>query len=252
MDDLPQEMALEDPRLFQPGADPTVQTGACPPLMGSLLKDKPSKRKSPLVEGAYYSEAIALLRSLPTSTHPVWSDLEDDLEEFPTSQRSKQALYEKLEEACEEEDLDWQKFYFITIACQNMPNMIKVEDAAVLLYKLMGVQEKGASWLFYCKNYLCCNALAQDEKLTDAITLFLSLLDCVQRGKNPPDLLPILQMKCQKVERHLEKNRGAPRIRQFMEFWDKTVGSGSEDDCDETGKEAESPSQKRCCIKAKE
>ncbi|PNP60115.1 hypothetical protein THARTR1_00139 [Trichoderma harzianum] len=252
MDDLPQEMALEDPRLFQPGADPTVQTGACPPLMGSLLKDKPSKRKSPLVKGEYYSEAIALLRSLPSSTHLVWSDLEDDLEELPTSQRSKPVLYQKLKKACAEEDLDWQKFYFITIACRDMLNMIKVEDAAVLLYKLMGVQEKGASWLFYCKNYLCCNAFAQDEKSTDAITLFLSLLDCVQRGKNSQGLLPILQMKCQKVERLLEKNRGAPRIRQFMELWDKTAGNGSEDDCDGNSEEDESPSRKRRCIKAEE
>lgn len=250
MNEVPQEMALEDGCLFLPGADTSVQTDARPSLMGGPLKDKSSKRKSPMAQGAYYSEAIALLRSLPESTHPVWSDLDDDLEELPTSQRSKPALYERLEEACEEEDLDWEKFYFIKTACQNMPNMIKLEDAAVLLYKLMGVQEEAAVYLVHCNNYLCHKALVQDEKLTDAITLFMSLLDCYQRGKNPPGLLPVLRSKCQKMERLLQKNRGAPKIRQFMELWDKAAGNESEDGCDDTRKEDESPSQKRRCIKA--
>lgn len=74
-EDVPPEMLRKAPRLFQAGADITIQTAARPPLLGSLLKDVPLKRRSPLVEAGYYSGAIAALRSLPFPSHPVWDTL---------------------------------------------------------------------------------------------------------------------------------------------------------------------------------
>ncbi|KAK4081060.1 uncharacterized protein Triagg1_2592 [Trichoderma aggressivum f. europaeum] len=249
MNDLPQEVVLENACLFQPGADATAQTDARPSLMGSILEVKPSKRKSPMVEGAYYSEAIALLRSLPKATHLVWSDLEFDLIESTTSRRSKSALYQKLEKACAEEDMDWKEFDFIKTACQHRPKMIEVGDAAVLLYKLMGV--RGRDQPFQTTEYLYSEGLTKDEESAGSIFLFLGLLKFVQgfMCEDPSFWYTKLRSKCRQMENLLEKNRGAPKMRRFMELWDKTAGNGNEDDCDEIGDKAESSSQKRCRIK---
>lgn len=220
--------------------------------MGRLSKDKSSKRKLPLDEEAYYLEAMAILRSLPESTHPVWADLEEELEESPASQRSKSLLYQKLEKACAEEDLDWKEFDFIKTACQHRPKMIQVKDAAVLLYKLMGIYGgDGSNWKYEETDYLHIIAFTKDEKSAESVFLFLELLRIVQRSvicKNPSDWYPALRIKCRKVENRLEKLRGAPKMRQFMELWAKTAGNGNEDDCEEDG----SPSRKRRCIKAEE
>ncbi|KAL7960082.1 hypothetical protein V8C34DRAFT_312830 [Trichoderma compactum] len=230
----------------------SVQTDTRPSLMGSLLKDKSLKRKSPLVDGAYYSEALATLQSLPKWVNLVWAPLKDELENTPLSERSKSILYQKLEQACEEEELDWKRFLFIKIACQHRPHMIQHEEATVLLFKLMGVQNQNKLMPYALHNYLYSKALVRDEKSADAITLFIWLLEYVQGGKDSSHLFPVLQNTYQKVESLLEENRGAPRIRHFMALWNKTSDGGSEDDCDESGEEAESPSQKRRCIKAEE
>ncbi|KAL6827784.1 hypothetical protein V8C40DRAFT_264955 [Trichoderma camerunense] len=219
--------------------------------MGSLSKDKPPKRKSPMVEEACYYEALTILQGFPKSTHPVWATLKHELKNTPIPVRSKSFLYQKLIQACGEEELDWQRFNFIMTACQHAPNLIEVDNAAVGLYKLMGIQIDKQSLPFFTRNYLIRKALIQDEKTAEAIALLLGLLGLF-RNKYPADLLPLLRNKCQKVESLLKKNRGAPKIRQFMELWYKTAGNGNGDDCDDNSEEDESPSQKRRCIKAEE
>ncbi|KAL5091400.1 hypothetical protein Trisim1_003008 [Trichoderma cf. simile WF8] len=219
--------------------------------MGSLSKDKSSKRKSPLDEEAYYLEVMDILRSLPESTHPVWADLEEELEESPTSQRSKSLLYQKLKKACAEEEFDWRGFDFIKTACENRPNMIQHKDAAALLYKLMGVH--GSDWRFKKTKYLYSTAFFKDQKSAESVFLFLGLLSFVQRSalcKNPTFWYLALRSKCEEVEKRLEKNRGAPKMRQFMEHWGEIAGNNSENDGEGSNEEDEAPNQKRRCIKA--
>lgn len=253
MNNVVQEIIFVNICWFQPGADTTVQTNARPTLVGSHSKDKPSKRKSPMTEEEYYSEAMAILRRLPESSHPVWATLKDELENTPTSEISKLFVYEKLEEACEDEELDWRGFDFIKTACENRPNMIQHKDAAALLYKLMGVH--GSHWKFKETEYLYSTAFIKDQKSAESVFLFLGLLSFVQRSalcQNPSVWYPALRSKCQEVEKRLEKNRGAPKMRHFMEHWGKIAGNESEGDCDDNSEEDECPSQKRRCIKAEE
>lgn len=214
-------------------------------------KDKPLEDKSLLVEEAYYAEAIDILESLPRSTHLVWKDLPGNLDRTTSAQRSKSVLYRELEKACEIEEFDWKGLDFIKMVCQYRPEVIQHKGAANILYRLMGVPDYERARLSAHQHYICCKALWQDEELADAISLFLNLLAFIQ-DKHPRGLNSTLQRKWQKVEKLLEKNRVAPKIRHFMDLWDKTIGNWSEDDCDEIGEEDESPSRKRRCIKAEE
>jgi hypothetical protein len=214
------------------------------------MTDKSSKRKSPLVEEAYYSEAIAILKSPPKATHPVWAKLKSSLENTTASQRSKSTLYKNLEAACAEEKSAWAAFDFITRGCQDGLKMINPEAAGIHLYRLMGVVSKGSRILFQ-HYYLYGQALEINEKLADLIFLFLGLLHLNQKFSSDLEVsrvCPILQSKCREMERLLMRNRGAPKIRHFMELLIEETDDSSSEGSEEVDQEEDQPSQKRRCI----
>ncbi|EHK23927.1 uncharacterized protein TRIVIDRAFT_200251 [Trichoderma virens Gv29-8] len=234
------------------GQDVTVKTEAHQSLLGSLMKDKLSKRKSPLVAEAYYSEAITILRSLPKTTHPVWATLKSQLKKTKPSKKSKSALLGDLEAACAEEDLDWEKLDPIQRACRDEPLAIDLTKSTTLLYKLMGAfhTEEPSFYDGVTTHY---KALALDEELANSIFLFMTLLVLFQQNANDHNklmLYPMLQYMFLDVKSLLETKRGTPTIRQFMKsLMAKPAGSSSGDDDDEVGQEEERPTKRRHCIK---
>ncbi|KAL7951894.1 hypothetical protein V8C42DRAFT_356941 [Trichoderma barbatum] len=244
--DVPEDVLLKEPRLFQAGVDVSIQSAALRPLLDSPLKDEPLKRGAPLTVAAYYSEAIAVLQSLKKTTHPVWAALEKKLEKAAPSQRSKSTLFEDLASECVKEDLDWGAFDFIRKASQHRPKMMDFKDSAALLYKLMGVQT-GFLWLNPHQR-LYSRAVIRDEELADSIFQFLSLLKLIQNPyEDESHLYPMLGSKFQKIENLLLEKRGAPKIRRLMELWDKTAGSESGDDIDDSDEDGEQPNKKQRC-----
>lgn len=115
--------------------------------------------------------------------------------------------------------------------------------SAMLLYKLMGVLNPN-------EDYLYAEALILDEKSADSIYTFLGLLRFIQASREDMSkLYPMLQSKCQDMENLLVTKRGAPKVRQFMEFLSDKAAGNDEHDGDGDDQEGEQPSKKRRCTK---
>ncbi|TFB07712.1 hypothetical protein CCMA1212_000760 [Trichoderma ghanense] len=241
-EDMPRETLLKEPCLFQAGADAVVQEEFLPSLLDSLLGCKPWKDMD---TEESYATIISVLNSLPGTTHAAWAALADKLAFTTVRKRSKSALREKLEKACEEEALDWKAFDFFKRACEDGPKLIQLDQAEILLYKLMGVKDISSRDLYG-------HALLYDAESAESISSLLTLLRVIQRGltNDSSAFYPLLRRRCQNLESLLKKYRATPRIQQFIEvFIDQKVGNDGNDNRNEGDYEKLQPQKKRRCRK---
>ncbi|KAK4063125.1 hypothetical protein Trihar35433_8920 [Trichoderma harzianum] len=234
-EDIPHEKQC----VVQSDSDSTTQTDSDPRLVDSPTQDKPREKGGHLLPTIYYGGVNLLLGEIPKASHPVWASLKKQLKKTPESQMSNRVLFQQLEAACSTEELDWKKFDSVKRTWKDEPQMINSHAFSALLFKLMGSSPQKEQQLhFPPEDARYCHALSLDGELADSIYTFLALSKLAQWSKGrkgTSHLPPLLQSKFQALETRLVKNRGAPKVRQFIEEWGKTAytSSESEDDNDE-------------------
>ncbi|KAL7938446.1 hypothetical protein V8C35DRAFT_288101 [Trichoderma chlorosporum] len=148
------------------------------------------------------------------------------------------------------EDLDWKKLDILKRACKYAPQIIDLEASGKLLFKLMGAVRQGGR-IYWGKIDIYVKAITLDDKLADSIFRVLRLFEIVRECKDEKDRFrfsSMLRLDFQKMKSLLEKNRGAPKIRQFLELWDQSADSENEEGVDvesesEEGVDVESESE---------
>ncbi|KAL6892759.1 hypothetical protein HDV57DRAFT_513047 [Trichoderma longibrachiatum] len=242
-EDVPEETLRQEPRLFQAGADAAVQEATPSSLLDSLLGAKPLKRMSTRES---YSTVISIMDSLPISTHVAWRALGAELRATRAHERPKLALQESLQNACEEDDLDWRAFEFFKRACEDGPKFINIQQSLKTLYRLIGVQDE---W-FFCHKYAYGEAQLRDAEIADAIFLVLGILEHIQGPafEESVGIYRRLREKCRHLENLLFKTRVAPKLRRFMELYiHRADGNDIKAEDDDERQANPQPKKKRRC-----
>lgn len=243
---VPEETLRKEPRLFQAGADAGAQQAIHSSLLDSLFHVAPLESMDPATS---YSTVISILDSLPKATHIAWKALRTELRATHAHKRSKSALREAVEEACEEDDSDWKAFEFFTRACEDGPKFINIQQTMKTLYRLVGVQVRYYHDLKHAHPY--GRAELHDAETADAIFLVLGILQYIQ-SYSPEEsgrIYLMLRTKCRHLESLLLKTRVTHQFRRFMELHiDQTDGNDVKEESDEEVQEKLQPKKRRRCV----